>query len=284
LRPRGSGFHPWGNEAPHGLLRPSFADEVARAKINCSLSDVSPHIHLLEADRELAALLPAAQAEAARQAIVAPVIELAPGPWLPPSNGPADPAELGYVVLEGLLIRDIELVSRRAGELLGRGDVLRPSEHDGADAPLPFSVQWTVVEPTRVAVLDRDASRALAQWPELTAGLLGRAIRRAQWLSLRHVISQLIRVDARLLALFWHMADRWGHVEPEGVVVPLRLTHETLARLVGAQRPSVTLALGELADRELVVRRPDRTWRLSGDPPRDVAELAHQFHRAGGGG
>ena len=244
------------------------------------MPDSSPHIQLLDADRELASRLPASQVEAARRAIVTPVLELPSGPWYPPTAGPPDPVELGFVVLEGLLIRDIELVTRRAGELLGRGDVLRPSEHDGEDAPLPFSVEWTVVEPARVAVLDREASRALVHWPELVSGLLGRAIRRAHWLSLRHVIGQLIRVDARLLALFWHMADRWGHVEPEGVVVPLRLTHETLARLVGAQRPSVTLALGELAERELVVRRPDRTWRLSGDPPRDVAALAHQFQRS----
>ena len=245
------------------------------------VSHPSEQIHLLDVDRDLAARLPAAQAEAARLAIVAPVLKLDVGPWIPPANGLPDPSELGYVVLEGLLIRDIELVTRRAGELVGRGDVLRPSEHDGENAPLPFSVQWTVVEAARLAVLDRDASHALSRWPELTSALLGRAIRRAHWLSLRHVIGQLIRVDARLLALFWHMADRWGHVEPEGVVVPLRLTHETLARLVGAQRPSVTLALGALADRDLVVRRPDRTWRLSGDPPTDVAELAHQFHRSG---
>jgi len=135
-----------------------------------TLSELSPPIHLLDVDRELAGLLSASQAEAARQAILAPVLELPPGPWLPPIDGPPHPAELGYVVLEGLLIRDIELVSRRAGELLGRGDVLRPSEHDGEDAPLPFAVQWTVVEAARVAVLDRETSSTLAQWPELEIG------------------------------------------------------------------------------------------------------------------
>ena len=29
--------------------------------------------------------------------------------------------------------------------------------------------------------------------------------------------------------LLWYLAERWGRVTPDGVIVPLRLTHETLA-------------------------------------------------------
>lgn len=54
--------------------------------------------------------------------------------------------------------------------------------------------------------------------------------------------------------MLWHLADRWGRVTPDGVIVPLKLTHEALGRLVGAQRPTVTLALGELVASGRVTR------------------------------
>ena len=52
-----------------------------------------------------------------------------------------------------------------------------------------------------------------------------------------------------------------------GVVLPLRLTHGWLANLVGAQRPSVTTALGNLAGAGLVERLDDGSWLLRGEPP-----------------
>ena len=67
------------------------------------------------------------------------------------------------------------------------------------------------------------------------------------------------------LALFWQLADRWGTVTAFGVAVSLQLTHEVLGRLVGAQRPTVTLALSELAEAGLVVRVPKAGWLLSRD-------------------
>ena len=44
-------------------------------------------------------------------------------------------------------------------------------------------------------------------------------------------------------------------------MIPLRLTHEMLAALVAARRPSVTSALGRLADGGLLERR-DGGWLL----------------------
>jgi hypothetical protein len=76
------------------------------------------------------------------------------------------------------------------------------------------------------------------------------------------------------------MADRWGRVTPEGVVVPLRLTHELIGGLVGARRAPVTRALGRLADAGTVRRRADGAWVLRGVPP---IELAHTHLRSAGG-
>jgi CRP/FNR family cyclic AMP-dependent transcriptional regulator len=69
-------------------------------------------------------------------------------------------------------------------------------------------------------------------------------------------------VEDRVLALLWHLAERWGRMTPEGVVVPLCLTHETLGRLAGAARPTVSLALGELTKRGQLSRRPDGAFVL----------------------
>jgi CRP-like cAMP-binding protein len=69
-------------------------------------------------------------------------------------------------------------------------------------------------------------------------------------------------VDGRLLVLFWHLADRFGRVDGDAVVVPLALSHGTLAELVAARRPSVSKALQDLAARDLLTREPGDRWVL----------------------
>jgi CRP-like cAMP-binding protein len=59
----------------------------------------------------------------------------------------------------------------------------------------------------------------------------------------------------RLTLLLWHLAGRWGRVEPGGIRLALPLTHRLLGRLVGAERPSVSHALTRLAHSGLVTSR-----------------------------
>ena len=47
-----------------------------------------------------------------------------------------------------------EDVEPTTGELLGVGDVLRPWEVEEGVPPVPFEVQWNVLSPVRMAVLD----------------------------------------------------------------------------------------------------------------------------------
>jgi hypothetical protein len=53
------------------------------------------------------------------------------------------------------------------------------------------------------------------------------------------------------------------------VHVRLALTHSMLAELVAARRPTVTRALGDLAERGLVSWTGE-AWQLSGDPPAEL--------------
>jgi hypothetical protein len=85
------------------------------------------------------------------------------------------------------------------------------------------------------------------------------------------MICQLPRVDDRLLAMMWLLAESWGRVTASGTLLPLQLTHSALGGLVGARRPTVTLALRGLTESGAVLRQPDG-WLLLKSP--DVQEAA----------
>jgi CRP-like cAMP-binding protein len=122
-----------------------------------------------------------------------------------------------------------------------------------------------------MAVLDRRFLTAAARWPTVIEELAERAVRRSHALGLQLALGQVPRIEGRLLLLFWRLSERWGRVTPEGILVPLRLTHETLAALVAARRPSVTSALGRLAECGLVERR-DGGWLLHRAAAEHLAE------------
>jgi hypothetical protein len=90
-----------------------------------------------------------------------------------------------------------------------------------------------------MAVLDGRFVTAATRWPTVIEEITERAVRRSHALGLQLALGQVPRIEGRLLLLFWRLSQRWGRVTPEGILVPLRLTHETLAALVAARRPSV---------------------------------------------
>ena len=127
---------------------------------------------------------------------------------------------------------------RAACELFGPGDVLRPWDSEGDYAPLPIAVDWQVLQPSRLAALGTGFALRVVRWPTITSRITGRIAQRARYLALTQAVTHLPRVHARLLILFWLLAERWGKVTPAGVYVTLPLTHDVLAMLVGAQRPT----------------------------------------------
>jgi CRP/FNR family transcriptional regulator, cyclic AMP receptor protein len=118
----------------------------------------------------------------------------------------------------------------------------------------------------RLAILDRHVAVRLAVYPEIHAALLERCAWRAQRLAVLQTISHLKRVDRRVLTLLWHLAERWGRVTPDGVVVPLALSHSMVGQLVGARRPTVSTAIAELVREGAVARGDAGTWVLTGRP------------------
>jgi CRP-like cAMP-binding protein len=127
-----------------------------------------------------------------------------------------------------------------------------------------------VLEPTRLAVLDHGLVTRIAAWPQIGVELFARGTRRAHSLAVALAISHHQRVNDRLLLTLWHAAERWGRVTRDGLMLPLPLPHQRLADLVGAHRPSVTSAMGELVRAGLVSRREDGVWVLHGSPPEQL--------------
>ena len=134
-------------------------------------------------------------------------------------------------------------------------------------------VTWNVVEPVRLATLDRHFALSVAPWPEVSAALMDRIVQRSRWLAFQLAVCHVVRVDTRLLLMLWHFADRWGRMTTEGARVRLPVTHSVLASVVGARRPSVTTALGRLQDAGLIERLADGAWLLHGAPPEDYARI-----------
>ena len=223
-------------------------------------------IRLLEADPDLGALLAPDRRAEAEESLVVRTIRLPVGAWDVSTLSRANAGHLGLLVLDGVIARDVIVADNVSAELVGPGDVIRPWQTP-SETLLPVGVEWSVLSPARLAVLDRAFAIRSARWPEVTSALFERLGERSLRLATHQAISQLTRVDRRLLALLWHLAERWGRVAGDGVVVPLALTHRILGQLVGARRPTVSTALGELAQRGELIRRPDGAWLLRGDPP-----------------
>jgi CRP/FNR family cyclic AMP-dependent transcriptional regulator len=227
---------------------------------------------VLELDPELGLRIPPADIARARLELVAPVLAMPPGEWDVPHRDGAR-GRLGFLILDGVVARNMTLAGRTATELLGEGDVVQPWLAHREDGLVRYRVAWNALMLTRVAVLDERFGRSLARWPQVTSVLLERAVRRTHRMSIHEALLQLSPVETRLLMLFWHLAERWGRVTPAGVAVRLRLPHSLLGQLVGCRRASVTTALQHIYATGELVRRVDGTWLLTGEPPDELVSL-----------
>jgi CRP-like cAMP-binding protein len=223
-------------------------------------------VSVLTEDRDLAERLEGARRERAESMSAARVLRRAAGIWNAKVDAGHGRDGLGLLVIEGTLVRRVGLAGRFGAELLSAGDLLQPAEHDGEEAVVPFEATWRVLSPLRLAVLDLAWMVRMAPYPEVTAAITRRVMVRSRRLATLQAIAQHHRLEIRLQLLFWELADRYGRVTPDGVVIELPLTHDLISHLVGAMRPSVSTALARL-EASGEVQRNGRCWTLRGDPP-----------------
>lgn len=220
-------------------------------------------VDLLERDSEFARLVRSAEGARPLDRLWTAALKLQRGPWQP--AGAPRGTHLGYLVLDGLLGRRVVVPERgRSLELLGRGDLFSPWQED---SPSFSRIAWTVIEPSWIAALDQNFAAQVRQFPELLEALTDRALRRSRRIAVSAAIANTVGVEERLLLLLWQLTELWGRKAQGGAVLPYRLSHQTLADLVGARRPTVTLALRGLSGRGLLERGATGEWILTGDPP-----------------
>lgn len=232
---------------------------------------------VLDEDPDLARDLEPARAEQATDRVLARLVRLesADAGRLVAGELIERPPELrgaGLLVLDGLLLRRVGISGRVGAEVLGAGDLLRPWQGEDDEPSLAPGAAWRVLDECRLAVLDVAFLTRIAPYPEITARVVERALKRARHLAILMAIVHQPRLEVRLHMLLWQLAGRWGRVSSAGIRLTLPLSHSILAELVAARRPSVTTALGRLAEQGLV-RSDGEAWLLPGEPPYELTEL-----------
>jgi CRP/FNR family cyclic AMP-dependent transcriptional regulator len=241
-------------------------------------------VALLDVDPDLAAAMSPARAASLRSELTAAVYRLPRGMMPQPPANPDDEVHFGFLVLKGLILREVTVCGRPTAELVGPGDLVRPWAGSTGEL-LPCTVRWTVLEQSLLADLGPAFAMRVSGRPELVDALIARSVDRAESLAVQRSIASHVRVDVRVLAFLWHMAERYGVVVPGAVRIDVPLTHSVLARLVGARRPTVTTALQRLMHLGYL-QRDSRAFVLLGDagavgelesrsPSRDFEMPAH---------
>jgi CRP-like cAMP-binding protein len=171
-----------------------------------------------------------------------------------------DPGDALYIVAGGqvkvVLIgedgREVILAVLAQGDFFGEMSLIDDE---------PRSAHVIAMEDAQLLVLRReDFQRSMEEYPRIALGLLralSRRLRRAD-----DKIGALVLLDVlgRVARILLELADESG-----GDLITKRVTHHTLAQMIGSSRETVSRTIRELADRGLVevgrkgIRIADRT-------------------------
>lgn len=224
-------------------------------------------VRLLDVDPDLGAELSPAQREYV-DGVLVQVVRV--------RRGEIDPEALltrsgafAAVILEGVLLHRLSITEQPALRLLGPGDVL--SRAGRPTTSLIVRVDHHAGDRLRLAMLDDHVLLAASRAPRLFVGVHRLLAEQHQRLAAQLAVCQLPRVEERLQGLMWLLAETWGRVTPAGTLLPIALTHDALGELIGARRPTVTLAINSLVRRGSLIRQ-DRGWLLLEPPPLVAAD------------
>src|SRR6202012_2735188 len=92
------------------------------------------------------------------------------------------------------------------------------------DSPLRMSGVVICPDPATVAVLDDRVLASMRRWPHIIARMFGLTMRQLELSDLRSAIGKLERVEDRLLAFFWMLAEGLRRGRRGGGYVQLRPT------------------------------------------------------------
>lgn len=197
-----------------------------------------------------------------------PIFELSNEPFDLAQLG--DPDAFGAFIVDGMVFHSLQVGAQPGMRILGPGDIVVTLQAPASD--LIIGSEWRSDAATTVVPLGREMMLAVRRVPRLLASLHARTAEQVERLTTQLVISQLPRVEDRILSMLWLLAESFGHVTPAGTLLPLSLTHEMIGSIVGARRPTVSLALRALTEADALLPRDDG-WLLLARPAREEPSL-----------
>lgn len=172
------------------------------------------------------------------------------------------PGAFDFVIAEGVVLKETTLARRSALELLGPEDVLAPPLTAVRQLESRAISRYVAHGRVSLAAIQGHFRQAVRRWPQIADFLHDRLGQQTHRASMHLAMLHLPRIEDRIVALFADLAERFGHMTSEGVMVDLALTHDLIGGLVGSRRPSVTLALQKLASDGLLERRDGDRWKI----------------------
>lgn len=178
----------------------------------------------------------------------------------------ASPDAFGFLLVDGVVLKETTLATRSALELLNAGDILAPALGEARQKGSRATSRYLAHGPVTLAVLGGRFRAASRRWPEVGDDLHDRLARQTHRASAHLAMLHASRVEDRIRLLFEDLGERCGRMTADGVVIDISLTHDVIGRLVAAQRPTVTLALRTLAGAGSLCRAGRDRWMI----PRDA--------------
>jgi CRP-like cAMP-binding protein len=223
---------------------------------------VLPAVSLTAAFPEIAGSIPPEDRRRAEHTLIAPVLA-ACDQDLAGAFAAIRPDVFDFLIIDGVVLKETNLAGRAALELLGPGDFLAPPLSAVRQVESRALSHYLAHGPVSLATIDGRFTQAARRWPGLFDALHDRLGQQTHRASMHLAMLHLPRIEDRVLALFADLAERFGRVTAEGILIDLGLTHEVIGSLVGGRRPTVSLALHTLASEGLLVRLDRDRWRLA---------------------
>lgn len=174
-----------------------------------------------------------------------------------------DPSEIIHTVVSGR-VKVFKSTGRGTDLIL---EIFGPGDPVGAVAVYesrPYPASAAALEPTTCLLIPRQAFFSLLErYPSLVRGLLTGLTHRLVELTSRLAELSTGRVDARLARFFLKLADTIGQPTPEGTFIPLALSRQELADMIGTTIETAIRIMSRWGKENLV--RTDRDGFLIQD-------------------
>jgi CRP/FNR family cyclic AMP-dependent transcriptional regulator len=209
---------------------------------------------------EITALIPAGERQLAEQVLHVPRLQV---------NGEladtltATPTAFDFIVADGVVLKQTRYAGRDSLELLGAGDVLAPPLTPSRQLESRATSSYQAHGQASLAVIESRFRTAARRWPQLSDVLHDRLARQTHRASMHLAILHIARAEDRVLALFSDLAERFGQVTSDGIVIDVELTHDLIGQLIGSRRPTVSAALEQLSTTGALIRTSDDRWMLN---------------------